>query len=510
MLAAASLGMLSCTDDETVELSEAIYPGTININLPDAIKSLIYQDENGTDVLPLLKGESVSLGYTLLPENVTYNEVAWSSSNESVATVDEVGTVTAVAGNGESYSVIQVAPSVFYTGSGIYSTLKVIVSNELKKAESISITSGADQVYMGESLQLDFTILPGNTTYKTVKWTSSDESVATVDENGLVTGQSIEDEQKEVTITATALDGSQVSASKTITVLKVVQPQEVTIDQTYSAEQGYCWAIAEKTVKLQYTTTPANCTTSLIEWSSSDESIATVDNGVVTFNQKGIFGDVKITAQCPSTGNTSSITLRLEEGLVRELFHDENNYTWYNAQQSGNGTASSHVWSYGKLTVTTYTQTVGSKQRGDFKCWSPKTWLNAGKYPIFAIRMDDVADKYKSEGVTARNINLDAAGTCAGTTFSGNLGGSNNKYKYNFKCSDGSRVFVYDLSTQSWATGGVLPTGSVAEFTTLQFKYADIATIDHQIEYNVYWVQTFKTLEDLKAYLDSEGLTYEE
>lgn len=116
--------------------------------------------------------------------------------------------------------------------------------------------------------------------------------------------------------------------------------------------------------------------------------------------------------------------------------------------------------------------------------------------------------KYKDEGVTARNINLDAAGTCGGTAFSGNLGGSNNKYKYNYKCSDGSRVFVYDLSTQSWAKGGVLP-GSVAEFTTLQFKYADIATIDHQIQYNVYWVQTFKTLGDLEAYLDKEGLTYE-
>ncbi|MCD7816247.1 MAG: DUF4979 domain-containing protein, partial [Bacteroides sp.] len=242
---------------------------------------------------------------------------------------------------------------------------------------------------------------------------------------------------------------------------------------------GYCRKDCE--IAIYYHS--CQCTTSLIEWSSSDESIATVSQGVVTFNQNGIFGDVKITALCPSTGNTSSITLRLEEGLVRELFHDENNYTWYNAQQSGNGTASSHVWSYGKLTVTTYTQTAGTKQRGDFKCWSPKTWLNAGKYPIFAIRMDDVADKYGNEGVTVRNINLDAAGTCAGTTFSGNLGGSNNKYKYNFKCSDGSRVFVYDLSTQSWATGGVLPTGSVAEFTTLQFKYADIATIDHQIEY---------------------------
>lgn len=58
--------------------------------------------------------------------------------------------------------------------------------------------------------------------------------------------------------------------------------------------------------------------------------------------------------------------------------------------------------------------------------------------------------------------------------------------------------------------GGLLPTTSVAEFTTLQFKYADIATIDHQIQYNVYWVQTFKSMDDLKAYLDKEGLTYEE
>ena len=81
--------------------------------------------------------------------------------------------------------------------------------------------------------------------------------------------------------------------------------------------------------------------------------------------------------------------------------------------------------------------------------------------------------------------------------------------KYNYKCSDGSRVFVYDLSSQSWAKGGVLPTSSVAEFTTLQFKYADIATIDHQVQYNVYWVQTFKNLDELEAYLDGEGLTYE-
>lgn len=362
---------------------------------------------------------------------------------------------------------------------------------------------------MGESMQLHYTIFPENTTYKTVRWSSSNESVATVDENGVVTAHVIDANTETVTITASALDGSQVYADKQLKIMKIVQPEDVVIDQNYSIEQNYLWAITDKTVKLSYTTTPSDCTTSLIQWTSSNEEIATVSQGVVTFNQNGMFGDVTITATCPETGKTSSINLRLEEGLVRELFHDENNYTWYNAKQSNSGTESSHVWHDGYVTVTTYTQSA-TKQRGDFKCWSPKTWLHAGKYPIFAIRMEDVADKYKDEGVTARNINLDASGTCGGANFSGNLGGSNNKYKYNYKCSDGSRVFVYDLSSQSWANGGLLPTTSVAEFTTLQFKYADIETIDHQIQYNVYWVQTFKSMDDLKAYLDKEGLTYEE
>ena len=508
LVAAMVSTFCSCGDEVTEELTQAIYPASIAINLPDEVKSLIYKDENGTDVLPLLKGAEVHLGYTMLPENITFNEVVWTSSNTDVAEVDADGTVKAINGNGETYSVVQVAPSVFFTGSGIYSTLKVMVSNELVPAEQIKLSAETDQVYMGETMQMSFTIQPQNTTYKTVKWSSSDESLAVVDENGLVTAQTIEENSRTVTITATSLDGSQVFASKEITILRAVTPENVIIDQSYSVDQNCVWAITDKIVMLKYDTYPEDCTLSMIEWTSSNEDIATVNQGVVSFNQNGVFGDVTITAICPETGKKSSIKLRLEEGLVRELFHDESNYTWYNAEQSGNGTTSSHVWHDGYVTVTTYTQTAGTKQRGDFKCWSPKTWLNAGKYPIFAIRMEDVADKYKEDGVTARNINLDASGTCGGTTFSGNLGGSNNKYKYNYKCSDGSRVFVYDLSTQSWAKGGVLP-NSVAEFTTLQFKYADIATIDHQIQYNVYWVQTFKTLDDLEAYLDKEGLTYE-
>lgn len=47
------------------------------------------------------------------------------------------------------------------------------------------------------------------------------------------------------------------------------------------------------------------------------------------------------------------------------------------------------------------------------------------------------------------------------------------------------------------------------EFRTFQFKYADIRTIDHTLEYNVYWLQTFKTIEEVQEYIAGEGLTYE-
>ena len=123
--------------------------------------------------------------------------------------------------------------------------------------------------------------------------------------------------------------------------------------------------------------------------------------------------------------------------------------------------------------------------------------------------MGNVLYKYADEGITKRQINLDTSGTCNGAKYSGNVGGSNNKWLHAYECSDGTYVYVYDFSSQKFATGGLLPNNSIAEFTTFQFKYADISPISHQLTYNVYWVQTFKTLEDIENYITSEGLEFE-
>lgn len=492
----------SCSKDELTTVSPAEVPSSITLNLSDELLEKIYVDDTGAQVLPMLKGETVSLTYTLLPEDATFKDVVWTSSNETYATVAD-GVVNAVSGNG--YSMVQVAPEGVFSGSGINAALKVQVSNELTPATAITIAASETKLYEGETAQLTATVAPSGATYKTVRWSSSNTSVATVDIDGVVTAVSAPQVNTPVTITATAIDGSGVTAEQELIVRQIVEPEKVTIDAAYDVASGYACAINERTLTLPFTTYPEDCTTSLIEWSSSDETIATVSNGVVTFNQEGYFGEVAITATCPKTGETSTVTLNLAAGLFRETFHNPDHYSWYNSNQSGNGTSSSHEWHDGYITITTYTVNE-TTQRGDIKCWETHTWLHAGNYPILAFRMDDVAEL--GDGITVRNINVDAVGQSTSGKEYKAIANGNNKWRNLYLCSDGSSVFIYDLSVQACGTGGLMPTNEVVDFKTMQVKYADMKNVNHQVQYNLYWVQTFKSMDDLDAYIASEGLTY--
>jgi hypothetical protein len=389
----------------------------------------------------------------------------------------------------------------------VLTTSKVNVASHLQKATSIQLTAEETEVYEGESVAIDYAIEPEATTYRTLEWSSSDESVATVDSKGVVTGVSTGGGiTKKVTITGKAMDGSGVSATIDITIKRIVQPQSVTVDQTFSANNGYAFALNEQGTTLSFTTIPAESTQSMLEWTSSDESIATVEAGNVTF--KG-FGEVIITATCPETGNSSAVKLNIPCGLLRETFHNANHYSVYNAAQSGNGTSTSHEWHDGYITITTYTANA-TTQRADIKWWDTPTVLHAGNYPVIAIKVDDVKDLYKADGVTQRNLNFDVVGTSeSGTEFKA-LGNGNNKYSGDLKCSDGSHVFIYDLATLAFGTGGMAPTNESISFRTFQLKYADIKTIDHQITYNLYWFQTFKSVDDVKKYVtEVDKLTYD-
>mgnify|MGYP002624598196 CR=1 FL=1 len=501
-------GLVACSkdDDRIPNVTSATCPSAIEMQVPAEMQKLIYTDNTGADVLPLIVGETVELGYSLQPADATFNEVVWTSSDVTVATVDK-GKIEALSERGLGYSIVTVAPMGMFSGSGVLSTLKVKVAAHLQQASEVTISAESTEVYEGEQIALSYAIEPEATTYRTLEWSSSDASVATVDSKGVVTGVSTGGTTtKKVTITGKAMDGSGVSASIEISVKRIVQPQSITLDQTFSADNGYAFALNEQGTQLQYTTVPAESTQSLIEWTSSDESIATVESGYITF--KG-FGEVTITANCPETGSSSSLKLNIPAGLLRETFHNPNHYSIYNASQSGNGTSSSHEWHDGYLTITTY-KVNATTERADLKWWDTPATLHAGNYPVIAIKVDDVKDLYKADGVTARNLNFDVVGKSeSGADFKA-LANGNNKYSGDLKCSDGSHVFIYDLSTLAFGTGGLAPTNESISFNTFQLKYADIKTIDHQITYNLYWFQTFKSVDDVKKYVtDVDGLTYE-
>ncbi|WP_375179103.1 M6 family metalloprotease domain-containing protein [Enterococcus rotai] len=154
----------------------------------------------------LEQDESIDLEVIITPENATNKEVSWSSSNEQVATVSTTGKVTAKA-NGTA--TIAVA-----TADGKIATSKIIVKEPVVPVTGISIMPTIKELSIGAKETLQATVTPENATNKKVTWSSSDQSVVTISENGEVTGKSA----GQVTITAKTVDGNKEAKS----VIKVI------------------------------------------------------------------------------------------------------------------------------------------------------------------------------------------------------------------------------------------------------------------------------------------------
>ena len=156
----------------------------------------------------LTEGETTTLTATVLPENTTDSKsVSWSSSNSEVATVDANGTVTAKRAG----TAVITATST----NGKTAGCTVTVSRKEIPITEISLDKSSATLTEGETTTLVATVLPENTTYgKSVKWSSSNVAVATVDLMGKVTAKSA----GTAIITATSENGK--TASCTVTVNK--------------------------------------------------------------------------------------------------------------------------------------------------------------------------------------------------------------------------------------------------------------------------------------------------
>lgn len=201
------------------------------------------------------------------PEGLSLNHLQWSIDDPTIAEIDSEGNVTGLK---EGTTKINATDGGSINKSCNVTVKKVAVESIKLNIELIEQTAPVGTV------QLIATVKPDNASFKTVEWKSSDETVATVDENGNVELVGM----GEANITATA-DGMTATCKVKIAPIKVTY---ITLNT-----QGVRFSNTSETFQLTYTLWPENVSASEIVFESSDKNVATVDNktGLITCKGNG-------------------------------------------------------------------------------------------------------------------------------------------------------------------------------------------------------------------------------
>lgn len=249
--------------------------------IPESVTGI--EVANDYQHLGLFVGGSGKIRYSVLPSNATNTNVTFKSLNEKVAIVDANGVVTGVS-EGNADIVITTEEGGFEAKCAV--RVDGIDARGIERVGDKTVTMGLNQ-----TRQLQVKITPSDTTNKNVQWTSSNNSVATVDSNGVV----ISKNSGSTIITATTHNGL-----KTEFFIEVETPvTNITLNSNeINLNPG-------GTFKLDATVNPSNASNKNIKWISANESIATVDqSGNVTADVAGttyisaVSADGKVVATC--------------------------------------------------------------------------------------------------------------------------------------------------------------------------------------------------------------------
>lgn len=237
---------------------------TWNVTVISTPLSIGLDKENVT--LDISTNKTYQFKATIYPSTANTDiGLTWSSSDNSVATVNKDGVVTGVK-NGTTVITVVTENKKVTSASVTVQTSPVSISIS---PSSATIDLSAEN----KSVQLKATISPNTTNIKNkITWTSTNNNIATVDSNGLVRGYA----NGTVTITATTANGK--STKATITVQ--TSPTSITLSTNKIVLEKY----TNKNYQLKATVRPTNANVyTNVSWTSSNNGIVTVNgNGYVT------------------------------------------------------------------------------------------------------------------------------------------------------------------------------------------------------------------------------------
>ena len=276
----------------------------------------------GTDDAPAVTPETAATGESAATDEKVAKAaekltIEWTSSDESVATVDETGTVTAVAA-GEA----NVTASVKDADIAASTHIKVVVT-----PTGVVAPESIDLVTNGENTKdLDAKLVPADATDVKLAYESSDKSVATVDETGKVTA--VANGECTITTYVTAKTEDAEASELSAAVVEAADAEEIddsvatmpedlmdsafgvipeglkaetkvtvtTNVESVTLDKAEGVLTVGNTVTVTATVTPDTATNASVTWSSSDEAIATVDS------------EGKITAVAPGTATITAVS----------------------------------------------------------------------------------------------------------------------------------------------------------------------------------------------------------
>ena len=267
----------------TVKTTDGEKTATCEVTVEAAVVAVTGVSLDKTTAEMLVGGDDLQLVATVAPADATNKEVEWSTSNSKIATVDETGKVTAVAAGS-----VTITATTKDGGKTASCTITVTVP-----VSGVTLDATTKTVVEGDQFDLVATVAPDNATDKTVTWSSDNETVAIVNGSGTVTAKA----QGEANITVTTTDGSKTATCKVTVEKKIILPTTISM----AASLGFVDGGDPQT--LTATVLPADADDKTIVWSSSDETVATVVDGVVT--PQGV-GNCVITAKCVADENVTA------------------------------------------------------------------------------------------------------------------------------------------------------------------------------------------------------------
>ncbi len=237
-------------------------------------------------------GETSQLTATVSPSNATNKNITWSSSNNSVATVSNSGLVSAVSQGNATITVTTV-------DGNFTATANVSVTNSTVSVTGVTLSPTSLSLNIGGTSQLTATVSRSNATNKLVSWSSSNNSVVTVSNSGLITAISVGN----AIITVTTVDGNKTATTNISVTTSVISVTGVTLSPTsISLNIG-------ETSQLTATILPANATNKLVSWTSSNNLVATVSNsGLVSAISVGN-ATISVTTQDGNKTATANISV---------------------------------------------------------------------------------------------------------------------------------------------------------------------------------------------------------